>query len=49
MDYILIAVKSAGLAQEIREILLEKEIPEEKIIWNGVTVQKVYSSLKPDF
>ena len=48
MDYILIAVKSAGLAQEIREILLEKEIPEEKIIWNGVTVQKVYSSLKPD-
>lgn len=40
-DYLVIAVQSAGLAQEIKEILLKMGIPARKIIWSGAVVQRI--------
>lgn len=39
-DFAVIAVRSAGLAQEIAEMLVERGIPAEKIVWNGVRIKK---------
>lgn len=35
-DYLLIAVKSMELAQEIRNDIIKRGIPKEKIIWSGI-------------
>ena len=35
-DYLLIAVKSIELAQQIRDDLLNKGIPKQKMIWSGI-------------
>lgn len=40
-DYIVIAVRSTGMVQEIMKILISMGIPVEKIIWNGVWVRKI--------
>lgn len=40
-DYVVIAVRSAGIVQEIMKDLISIGIPAEKIIWNGVLVQKI--------
>ena len=40
-DYIVIAVRSAEVMQEIARMLVEMGIPIEKIVWNGVFVRKV--------
>lgn len=39
-DFIIIAVRSAGIMQEIVEMLTGLGIPKEKIIWNNVLVRK---------
>lgn len=43
-DYLVIAVQSAGLAQQIKEMLLEMGIPEEKIVWSGAVIRKIMMS-----
>lgn len=40
-DYVVIAVRSAEIMQEIVRTLVEMGIPIEKIVWNGVFVRKV--------
>lgn len=40
-DYIIIAVRSAEIVQEIVEMFTELGIPREKIIWNNVLIRKV--------
>lgn len=40
-DYVVIAVRSAGVVQEIMKELASMGIPAEKMIWNGVLVQKI--------
>lgn len=40
-EYLIIAIQSAGLAQQIREKLLEWNVPAEKIVWSGTLVQKI--------
>lgn len=40
-DFIIIAVRSAGIVQEIVEVFAEMGIPKEKIIWNGVLIRRV--------
>lgn len=39
-DFIVIAVRSAGIMQEIVEMLTGLGIPKEKIIWNSVLIRK---------
>lgn len=39
-DYIIIAVRSAGIVQEIAGMFAELGIPSEKIIWNNVLIRK---------
>lgn len=40
-DYVIIAVKFAGMAKEIKEELIEKGIEASKIVWNGNRVQRL--------
>lgn len=40
-DYLIIAIQSAGLAQQIGRTLSERDVPTEKIIWNGTIIQKI--------
>ncbi len=40
-DYLVIAVRSAGLAQEIQKMLIEQNVPPEKIVWNGIIAQRI--------
>lgn len=40
-DYMIIAIKSAELAKQIKRDLQEMGVPAEKIIWSGAKVQKI--------
>ena len=37
----IVAVRSAGIAQEIVEMLTEMGVPGEKIIWNNILLRKL--------
>ena len=40
-EFIIVAVRSAGIAQEIVEMLTEMGVPGEKIIWNNILLRKL--------
>lgn len=40
-DYIIIAVRSAGIVQEIVKLFLEMGISTEKIVWSGVLIREI--------
>ena len=41
-DYIVIAVRSAGIVQEIVKMFTEMGISLNKIVWNGVLIREIY-------
>ena len=40
-DYIIIAVRSAGIVQEIVKLFLEMGISSEKIVWSSVLIREI--------
>ena len=40
-EFIIVAVRSAEIAQEIVEMLIEMGVPSEKIIWNNTLLRKL--------